>query len=55
MRSTLLNNAYVVESPFLKSYWSLLKFFDSKIVDKKEIVCTLSNTGIYCSRDKYLV
>jgi hypothetical protein len=31
---------------------SLLFIFNSKIVDKKEILHTVSNTGIYCSRDK---
>jgi hypothetical protein len=26
--------------------------YSSKIVDKKEILLTVSNTGIYCSSDK---
>jgi hypothetical protein len=27
-------------------------WYSSKIVDKKEILRTVSNTGIYCSSDK---
>jgi hypothetical protein len=29
-----------------------ISLYSSKIVDKKEILLTLSNTGIYCSSDK---
>jgi hypothetical protein len=29
-----------------------ISLYSSKIVDKKEIFCTVSNTGIYCSSDK---
>jgi hypothetical protein len=29
-----------------------ISLLSSKIVDKKEISCTVSNTGIYCSSDK---
>jgi hypothetical protein len=29
-----------------------VSLYSSKIVNKKEIVRTLSNTGIYCSNDK---
>jgi hypothetical protein len=26
--------------------------YSSKVIDKKQILCTVSNTGIYCSSDK---
>jgi hypothetical protein len=29
-----------------------ISLYSSKIVDKKEILCTVSNTSIYCSNDK---
>jgi hypothetical protein len=29
-----------------------ISLYSSKIVDKKEILCTVSNTGIYCLSDK---
>jgi predicted transport protein len=29
-----------------------ISLYSSKIVDNKEILCTVSNTGIYCSGDK---
>jgi hypothetical protein len=29
-----------------------ISLYSSKTVDKKEILCTVSNTGIYCSSDK---
>jgi hypothetical protein len=29
-----------------------ISLYRSKIVEKKEILCTVSNTGIYCSSDK---
>jgi hypothetical protein len=29
-----------------------ISLYSSKIVDKKEILCPVSNTGIYCSSDK---
>jgi predicted transport protein len=29
-----------------------ISLYSSKIVDKKEILRTVSNTGIYCSSDK---
>jgi hypothetical protein len=29
-----------------------ISLYSSKIVDKKEILRTVSNTGIYCSREK---
>jgi hypothetical protein len=29
-----------------------ISLYSSKIVDKKEILRTLSNTGIYCTGDK---
>jgi hypothetical protein len=29
-----------------------IALYSSKIVDKKEILRTVSNTGIYCSSDK---
>jgi hypothetical protein len=29
-----------------------ISLYSSKIVDKKEIFCTVSNTGIYCSSDE---
>jgi hypothetical protein len=31
---------------------SAISLYSSKIVGKKEILRTVSNTGIYCSRDK---
>jgi hypothetical protein len=30
----------------------VISLYSSKTVDKKEILCTVSNTGIYCSSDK---
>jgi hypothetical protein len=30
---------------------SAISLYSSKIVDKKELLPTVSNTGIYCSRD----
>jgi hypothetical protein len=29
-----------------------ISLYISKIVDKKELLCTVSNTGLYCSSDK---
>jgi hypothetical protein len=29
-----------------------ISLYSSKIIDKKEILRTVSNTGIYCSSDK---
>jgi hypothetical protein len=30
----------------------IISMYSSKTVDKKEILCTVSNSGIYCSSDK---
>jgi hypothetical protein len=30
----------------------VISLYSCKLVDKKEILCTVSNTGIYCSSDK---
>jgi hypothetical protein len=30
-----------------------ISLYSSKIADKKEILGTVSNTGIYCSSDKF--
>jgi hypothetical protein len=30
----------------------VISLYSSKIVDKKDILCTVSNTSIYCSSDK---
>jgi hypothetical protein len=30
----------------------IISLYSSKIVDKKEILCTVSNTSIYCSSEK---
>jgi hypothetical protein len=30
----------------------VISLYTSKIIDKKEILPTVSNTGIYCSSDK---
>jgi hypothetical protein len=30
-----------------------ISLYSSKIIDKKEILRTVSNTGIYCSSDKF--
>jgi hypothetical protein len=39
--------------PILNSYRDRgISLYSSKLVDKKEILCALSNTGIYCSSDK---
>jgi hypothetical protein len=29
-----------------------ISLYSSKFVDKEEILCTVSNTGIYCSSDQ---
>jgi hypothetical protein len=29
-----------------------VSLYTSKIIGKKDILCTVSNTGIYCSSDK---
>jgi hypothetical protein len=30
-----------------------ISLYSSKTVDKKEILCTVSNAGIYCSSDEF--
>jgi hypothetical protein len=40
---------YPIPNGFRNKYISL---YSSKIVDKKEILPTVSNAGIYCSSDK---
>jgi hypothetical protein len=44
-------NVYVYVSYF-ERFPRAISLYSSKIVDKKDILRTVSNTGIYCSSDK---
>jgi hypothetical protein len=46
-------NLYTYMCPILSGLRDrAISLYNSKTVDKKEILRTVSNTGIYCSRDK---
>jgi hypothetical protein len=49
----LSKKVYMYMCPFPKGFRDrAISLYSSKIVDKKEILRTVSNTGIYCSSDK---
>jgi hypothetical protein len=49
----LSKKVYVYMCPILNSFRDrAISLYSSKIVDKKEILHTVSNAGIYCSSDK---
>jgi hypothetical protein len=49
----LVTYLYMYMCPIPNGFWDrAISLYSSKIVDKKEILRTVSNTGIYCSSDK---
>jgi hypothetical protein len=49
----LSKKLYIYICPILNSFRNRgISLYSSKIIDKKEILRTVSNTGIYCSSDK---
>jgi hypothetical protein len=49
----LSKKVYMYMDPILNNFWDrAISLYSSKIVDKKDILRTVSNTGIYCSRYK---
>jgi hypothetical protein len=49
----LSKKVYMYMCPILNSFQErAISLYSSKIVDKKKILHTVSNTGIYCSSEK---
>jgi hypothetical protein len=54
--SVILSNiVYMYRCPIPNGFWDrAISLYSFKIVDKKDILCTVSNTGIYCLSDSLL-
>jgi hypothetical protein len=49
----LTKKVYMYMCPIPNGFWDrAISLYSSDIVDKKEILHTVSNTGIYCSSDE---
>jgi hypothetical protein len=49
----LSKKVYMYMCPIPNGFWDrAISLYSSKIVDKKQLLLTVSNTGIYCSSDR---